>query len=196
MIAFSLAVRMTSPILARSVSSSLSTAMATNFNWADSGWFKKIRASSKPKSPQFSPSSCSMSSIKRSKFCTSREMVQARIGAGSGCKLATLDITTVLPKAALGPAALPGRLGQSRTSGLDLKERCRWSWARLGPKDRQSAIFGGLFPQVGNETARRMGRAEGQRGRQPPELGSTCVTTTVVRGWGRSARLLVIDVFT
>ena len=68
---------------ARSASSISSMAMATNSRLPASGWFRNACASSNPRSPQASPRIDSMSSMRRSKFCTSRLIVQALIGPGS-----------------------------------------------------------------------------------------------------------------
>ena len=66
----------------------------------------------------------------------------------------------------------------------------------IGAKRSSICDFWRFVSVGGKRNGPPEGRAVGQGGRQPPELGSTWVTTTVVRGWGRSARLLVIDVFT
>jgi hypothetical protein len=81
---------MISAIAAISVSSSSVIAIATNSSPSESGCRRKSPASSKVRSPQLSPSSLSMSSIRRSKFCTFRLIVHATIGAGSGFNAAVL----------------------------------------------------------------------------------------------------------
>src|SRR5690606_27673481 len=152
---FSFAVEMIPEIRARSLSSSESTAMATNSSASASGWLRKSIASSKERSPQLSPSSTSMSSIRRSKLLTSREIVHATIGAGSGCKAATLLIPTrpssrgwralscascLDIKSLQAPVHHPARpYGRAITPRL---RKSRRTLAILGPKYRNYALSG------------------------------------------------------